>query len=871
MKKNNIFNHEIRESVQAHAAMNCLRNRNSKRQINESACGSQEQEESLVDEFDERFKYDRRIREMANDITKEAYMIIRNEYGDGMWRQLFMDDCDEKGIVSQINDYQKYYGITNPQDIVDCMLGKKSVKSFKSSHEEQEEVRSSLPAQYEEFVLPDVCDMVVDKGISEEEVKARLLKSPKLPWEYDEIEEWVAKNFPEEQEEVKLSESEIEELTFKLADYLMESFIVLEDEDEDYSNLLEAVEKILRKDAPKSDTVAGYYAWCRKWFMKIEDLTYSYYNEPNPLSYYEEQEEKVQGEVMERIINDGLGFWDVWEMWKRGEATKIELEVAGVLLELFETLMYTGQGEILGKVDSGEIDKRILKRVIVDVLLEQDVDTFPSGESEYNSWVNEHNSEIVERLEAKFNEEEEEYDMTPSYQAYYSQDEPDYENDHHGIWLIINIMRKNGMLRAQGIEGRDDVDDGLAINAAYDLIEQKLDEEGMWIGDDDHEAERFVSFFGEEIAEEAMKSAIHNQKVDDMEGSRKEYYSQDEPDYDDDSHGIRLILNMLMKRGDITKNDVPRVQKQIKSMLDAEGMWIGDDDNEAERFIEMYWDNQEQEESPNEKYAIAKQVMANYNPDTDEWEDPSVWILYAIQDRIGKQFLKMPKKEVKAWKKAIDATLNEYEFEKQHPAHYEDEASLQSQLANAWDEGIEDEDDYVPYNNTFDETHHDIVDSILDEVHRYFQFETDVEGFNLTDYTDEQIGKALEQILDKTGDFPASVNENVCYAWVRKYAGEIIKALENGSLENPYEGHPEFDFSEQEELPSMERRDIILALAEYMSESWIDTGDDGDLDDIYYAIADILDRTGDYPASTSWEDCKPWCQKHYREVEAKIY
>ena len=76
---------------------------------------------------------------------------------------------------------------------------------------------------------------------------------------------------------------------------------------------------------------------------------------------------------------------------------------------------------------------------------------------------------------------------------------------------------------------------------------------------------------------------------------------------------------------------------------------------------------------------------------------------------------------------------------------------------------------------------------------------------------------------------------------------------------------------EQEELPQMERRDMILALSEYMAESWIDTGDSGDLDDIYYAVADILDKTGDYPASTNWEDCKPWCQKHYREIEAKLY
>jgi hypothetical protein len=213
---------------------------------------------------------------------------------------------------------------------------------------------------------------------------------------------------------------------------------------------------------------------------------------------------------------------------------------------------------------------------------------------------------------------------------------------------------------------------------------------------------------------------------------------------------------------------------------------------------------QEQEESTyNEKEAIAKQLMAKYNPDTDEWEDPSVWLLYAIQDHIGKQFLKMPKKEVKVWKKEIDSAITEYEFEKQHPAHYEhpeDEARLQSQLANAWDEGMEDdEDDYVPYENKFDETHHDIVESILDEVDRYFQFETDVEGFNLYKYTEEQVGKAIEQILDKTGDFPSSVNNNVCYAWVKKHVEEIIKALENGSLENPYEGHPEFDFSEQEE------------------------------------------------------------------------
>ena len=668
MKKETIFRHELNESVAADAAMNCLKNRNKPQQMNEAVpvvaglvrlampllrpiitklvrgmivkagakltgrqvakmviknvsngktlmkigkkvgqtwtelpselkdeitktaintfnelrtkksepqIATQEQEEE-TSAFDERFAYRKDLRDMANDVTKKAYMIIRKEYGDSMWRRLHMDDCDERGLISQMNDYQKYYNITNPQDIADCMLGRKSVRSFKKSREEQEEVknyRDKLSGQYEEYVLPDIVDMVSDKGISEEEVKARLLKSPKLPWEYDEIEEWVAKNFPEEQEEVKLSESEIEELTFKLADYLMESFIVLEDEDEDYSNLLEAVEKILRKDAPKSNTVAGYYAWCRKWFMKIEDLTYSYYNEPNPESYYSDEDE-----------------------------------------------------------------------------------------------------------------------------------------------------------------------------------------------------ESFATY--------------------------------------------------------------------------------------------------------NEKEAIAKQLMANYNPDTDELEDPTAWLLCAIQDRIGKLFLKMPKKEVKVWKKVIDSAIAEYEFEKQHPAHYEhpeDEARLQSQLANAWDEGMaDDEDDYVPYENKFDETHHDIVENLLSAVEQYFDYEEDVSGFYRFNYTEDQIGKAVEQILDKYDDFPSSNNFDKCYAWVKKHAGEIIKVLENGSLDNSYEGHPEFDFSEQEEMPQMERHDMILALAEYMSESWIDAGDDGDLDDIYYAVAEILDKSGDYPASTNWKDCKPWCQKHYKEVESLV-
>lgn len=205
----------------------------------------------------------------------------------------------------------------------------------------------------------------------------------------------------------------------------------------------------------------------------------------------------------------------------------------------------------------------------------------------------------------------------------------------------------------------------------------------------------------------------------------------------------QLIHQALVQAGLIqSEKEGWQFNNKIQELLDKTNFSVSDAQSAAE-FVKAYGQQivggtQEQEESTgNDKLAIAKQLMANYNPDTDEWEDPSVWILYAIQDHIGKQFLKMPKKEVKAWKKVIDETIAEYEFEKQHPAHYEDEdeANLQSQLADAWDEGME--DDYVPYENKFDETHNDVVDTLLSAVEHYFDTEDDVNGFYHYNYTED--------------------------------------------------------------------------------------------------------------------------------------
>lgn len=224
------------------------------------------------------------------------------------------------------------------------------------------------------------------------------------------------------------------------------------------------------------------------------------------------------------------------------------------------------------------------------------------SKEEYHAWA----KAICDACDSVFGSQEQE-ELTVEQEedtlnAYYSQDEPDYENDHHGIWLIINLMRKQGMLRAQGIEGRDDVDDGHAINAAYDLIEQKLNDEGMWIGDDDHEAERFVSFFGEEIAEEAMKSAIHNQQSQEQEENSldTEYFSdleEQEAYYENFRAIAELVADQIDKEnGDGIANNMDTLFAIVREVWNnnPDDLYIWDFDDVQEdacyKFFDKYYE-----------------------------------------------------------------------------------------------------------------------------------------------------------------------------------------------------------------------------------------------------------------------------------------
>ena len=327
-----------------------------------------------------------------------------------------------------------------------------------------------------------------------------------------------------------------------------------------------------------------------------------YMGSPTP----QEQEEDVYSDVLNKIINDGLDYWDVWEMAKQGKATKIELEISGVLLDLFETLMYNGYGEILSKVASGEIDKRELKRIIVDVLMEQDVDTFPRGESEYNSWVNEHNSEIVKRLEAKFNEEQEEDGINKGGMHNLVQDghimnthsmnnelEPDFSDLEEQEAYNMNF-RAIAELVADQIDRENPEAKGVYNNmdTIFAIVKEvwRNNYDDLYIYDfDEVQQDDCYKFFDkhyEEIKNEYLKrehNSIMDATHDDLFASE-----QEEMEVTDAKHALAQLAAELLHYDD---GDLDELYYAISDIIDSEGyspqpdeyeMWIEEHVNEIE-------------------------------------------------------------------------------------------------------------------------------------------------------------------------------------------------------------------------------------------------------------------------------------------------
>ena len=288
----------------------------------------------------------------------------------------------------------------------------------------------------------------------------------------------------------------------------------------------------------------------------------------------------------------------------------------------------------------------------------------------------------------------------------------------------------------------------------------------------------------------------------------------------------------------------------------------------------------EQEETTDEKGAFALKLVKKFkNRMTPDYaKRPELFMMLKLQNALKKPLMSLSKEEYHAWAKAIcDACESVF-------------GSAQEQEEDGINKG--------GMHNLVQVGHIMNTPSLLDKLDtEYFSDLEEQEAYYanfraiaklVADQIDKENGKDIANNMDTLFEIVREVwnnnpddlyiwdfddvQENDCYKFFDKYyetiKNEYLKREHNNIMAAT---HDDLFASEQEELPQMERQDMILALSEYMSESWVDTGDDGDLDDIYYAVADILDKTGDYPASTSWEDCKPWCQKHYKEVEARIY
>jgi hypothetical protein len=132
-----------------------------------------------------------------------------------------------------------------------------------------------------------------------------------------------------------------------------------------------------------------------------------------------------------------------------------------------------------------EIVKEVWKNNSNDLYIYDDVDEY-----ECQEFFDKHYEEIKDEYMKR--EHDNIMDATHDDLFASENEEEEYSNDSHGIEMIIDLMIANHMIS----------DEPKIRQIAWKLIERKLNEEGMFIGDDDHEAERFVSFFGEDLVEE---------------------------------------------------------------------------------------------------------------------------------------------------------------------------------------------------------------------------------------------------------------------------------------------------------------------------------------------------------------------------------
>lgn len=400
----------------------------------------------------------------------------------------------------------------------------------------------------------------------------------------------------------------------------------------------------------------------------------------------------------------------------------------------------------------------------------------------------------------------------------------------------------------------------------------------------------------ESVAAKAAMNCVHKRLFKELYMGRPAAQEQvvrgdyDPYEWEMDDYGNtnkrELVIQALIQANLIhSEQEGLPLNNKIQQILDKTNFSISNA-QDAMKFVKAYGQQivgkpQEQEQEEME-VTDAKQTLTQIAASELYYEDGDLDSLYQIISDILSQSGDIPMDEddcydwVDEHKDEIEEQLYSNPPQEQEEGD-EDYNNIQSQLADAWDDGME--DDYVPYNNTFDETHNDIVDNLISAVEHYFDMEDDVNGFYHYDYTEDQIGKAVEKVLDKYGDFPSSNNFDKCYAWAKKHVEELMKILETGSLENSYEGHPEFWADDAQKKSNLDprkfknnsRKRIVNALVKQLQSYGISMTDKEDILKAQAAINDILDRTNDYPDPKSKNQMVNWCSDHHQEVARRIY
>lgn len=130
------------------------------------------------------------------------------------------------------------------------------------------------------------------------------------------------------------------------------------------------------------------------------------------------------------------------------------------------------------------------------------------------------------------------------------------------------------------------------------------------------------------------------------------------------------------------------------------------------------------------------------------------------------------------------------------------------------------------------------------------------------DNPDEIKKLVLNMIMQ--GNLMQKLSDKVGVSWKEFSMGfksEIINLVKNEFAKH----------EEQEEFTSEhERHDIALACSYCLADERM-VDNDGDLDDIYYAVLKVFDSTHDVPSDSNNEDeVLQWCKKHYKQIESMI-